>query len=94
MSRYSYTVWLSFLIKVSSSFHYIVWVHNLLAYIVCNFFRTSWDVFATEMNGVMVGVVEAMIALRIYLSCLIQWIFRELLMDESMRFGQGLSPVI
>jgi len=37
---------------------------------VFNLHQAAWDVTAAEINGVMVGVVEAKIALRISLSCL------------------------
>jgi hypothetical protein len=45
------------------------------------------------MNGVMVGEVEARIALRINLSCLTQWDFLREETEEAFREGHGLSPV-
>lgn len=51
------------------------------------------DVCAEEMNGVIVEVVDAKMALRISLSCLIQWVFYGLVVNESLGEGGGLSPV-
>jgi len=47
-------------------------LRDLLAYIVFNLHQAAWDVALAEINRVMVGVVEAKIALRINLSCLTQ----------------------
>jgi len=50
-------------------------LHDLLAYMVFNLHHAAWDVIAAEINGVMLGVVEAKITLRISLSCLTHWDF-------------------
>lgn len=48
----------------------MAWLRDLLAYMVFNLHHAAGDVVAAKINGVMVGVVEARIALRINLSCL------------------------
>jgi hypothetical protein len=47
----------------------------LLAYRVDTFFHVSYKVLAMAMKGVIVGEVDARIALRISLSYLTQWFF-------------------
>jgi len=42
---------------------------------VFNLHHATSDVVAAKINGVMIGVVEAKISLRINLSCLAQWDF-------------------
>ena len=68
-------------------------VRDFLAYMVCNFCHACCDVCAAEMNGVIVEVVDAKMALRISLSCLIQWVFYGFVVEESLRGGGGLSPM-
>ena len=68
-------------------------VRDLLAYMVCNFCHACWDVCAAEMNGVIMEVVDAKMALRISLSCLIQWVFCGLVVEEALGGGGGLSPM-
>ena len=65
----------------------------MLAYMVCNFCHACCDVCVAEMNGVIVEVVDAKMALGISLSCLIQWVFCGLVVEESLEGGEGLSPV-
>ena len=69
-------------------------VRDLLAYMVCNFFHAYCDVCVAEMNGVIMEVVDAKMALRISLFCLIQWVFCGLVVEESLGGGGGLSPDI
>ena len=68
-------------------------VRDLLTYMVCNFCHAYCDVCVAEMNGVIVEVVDAKMALGISLSCLIQWVFYGLVAEESLGGGGGLSPM-
>ena len=54
---------------------------------ICNYTILSDEVFVVAMRGVIVGVIEARVALRINLSCLIQCCF--LVMDNVVPLEEG-----